>query len=136
MASPIVGKIIKEKDKLSSLLNVSVLKIKVVIDAIPICINPITDAAAPAVLVKFSNAIGVSNGMLNETPINVNESIKVMANGRLLPVYLLNRYIHKTPDINVNNIPKIIKYLCANLRLILEHNTDPIVTETTIIVSR
>ncbi len=130
------GKIIKAKDNANSLPKVSWLKIKVVIDAIPICINPIIDAAVPAVVVKFSSAIGVSSGTLNEIPTNVSESVIVIAMARLVPVYDLNTYMHKIPDINVQSIPKFIRYLCSTLRLILEHNTEPVITAIAMITSK
>lgn len=56
----------------------------------PICIKPITDEAAPAVVVKFSSAIGVSKGTLNETPINVSDNIAVKAIDNSKPVSFLN----------------------------------------------
>jgi hypothetical protein len=64
--------------------------IAVVIDAIPICMKPIIEEAAPAVVVKFSNAIGVSSGTLKDTPTKVSDKIAVSARDNSRPVSFLN----------------------------------------------
>lgn len=62
----------------------------VVIEAMPICIKPIIEEAAPAVVEKFSNAIGVSKGTLKDTPMKVNDSMNVKAIESSVPVSNLN----------------------------------------------
>jgi hypothetical protein len=69
------------------------------------------EAAVPAVVVKFSKAIGVSSGTLNDTPTNVPDSINDNAIVSLVPVYDSKAYAHNIPDIKVQVIPKFIRYL-------------------------
>ena len=89
MANPIVGNITNAKAKQNSLPKFNWLIIAVVIDAIPICIKPMIEATAPAFVEKFSRAIGVSNGTVNDTPINVSDSMKVKAIESSIPVNFL-----------------------------------------------
>ena len=90
IVKPISGNIKKAKARVNSLPKFIWLMIAVVMDAIPICIKPIIEEAAPAVVVKFSRAIGVSNGTLKDTPTKVKDSIPVRPKESCGPVRYLN----------------------------------------------